>query len=95
MPVWLWIVIFVAALASRPIEVRMWRAGRLSDRALTLLLVGRLPLLALVFAVAEGASVGLGLLLVGISVIPGALMYRHVFNLVRTQKAAPSDIQQR
>jgi hypothetical protein len=38
-------IVIVLALASRPIEVRLWRSGRISTRTLMLLVVGRFPVL--------------------------------------------------
>ena len=40
---WLIVALFVLAIVSRPIEVRLWRRGRISDRTTALLLLGRLP----------------------------------------------------
>jgi hypothetical protein len=48
MPLWLLASILFAYLAAPIVELRLWRAGRLSDRAVTGLLVARMPVLLLV-----------------------------------------------
>lgn len=82
---WLVLLIIVAAVASRPIEVRLWRAGRLSDRTLTLLLLGRLPVVAGLFVLLGG---GLSLpivFVIAISLLPSLVLYKFVLDLVRRQ----------
>ena len=83
MEVWLPIVVIVAALASRPIEVALWRIGRLSDRALALLLVGRFPLLVGLLSVMDNVALPLTILLVAIGVLPCVIAYPLVHDLVR------------
>jgi len=48
------IVLLLALVVTRPLEERRWRAGRLSDRAATWLVVGRIPVLALGFGLIVG-----------------------------------------
>jgi hypothetical protein len=91
MPWWWWIVAIALVVASRPIEARLWRAGRLSDRAVAILLLSRLPLIALLVIVSQGAPPAVGLFLLGISVVPGLLAYRWVLALVRGQHAQAAD----
>jgi hypothetical protein len=43
MPAWLIVVLLIAYLAAPFVEVRLWRAGRLSDRAVTVLMLARFP----------------------------------------------------
>jgi hypothetical protein len=83
---WLVVVIVVVFVASRPIEARLWRAGRLSDRATALLVLGRIPALVLVACVFEGASLVLTLSLVALTVAPAALFYRFLMNLLAEQR---------
>jgi hypothetical protein len=83
MPTWLGLLIVILAVASRPIEVRLWRAGRLSDRTVTLLILGRFPLLTAVSVVTLGGSLPLGLVLIGAALLPGVLFYRHLLRMVR------------
>ena len=90
MPTWGWVVVVVIAIASRPIEVRLWRAGRISDRALAILLLARFPLLTLFAVVAQGIFDALGLLLLGISLLPGLLAYRWLLGMVREQRSNPN-----
>jgi hypothetical protein len=84
-PVWVWAVVLVLALASRPIEVRLWRAGRLSDRAVTILALSRMPLLSLFAAIALGASLPVAALVMAASLVGPILFYRFTLDLVREQ----------
>jgi len=79
------LLVVVAAVASRPIEVRVWRAGRLSDRTMTLLLFGRFPLVVASFTVLSGGSLLMTLLLVGISALPGLFLYRFMVGFIHDQ----------
>ena len=60
-----------ALIATRPLEEGRWRAGRLSDRASARLLVARLPLFALAWALVVGlpplACAGMGLIALGLA----------------------------
>lgn len=79
------ILIVGIALMSRPIEVRLWRARRLSDRKLALLLIGRFPLIVGLFAALAGASLPMIVLLVAVSLLPGLFLYRWTLGLVEEQ----------
>lgn len=79
---WWTIVLIVLAVASRPGEVHLWRTGRLSHRVLTLLLVGRFPLLVGLFALFSGAPLGLTALVIAIALLPTVLMYPLVRSFV-------------
>ena len=82
---WVTLLVIVVAVASRSIEVRLWRAGRLSDRALTLLMLGRFPALTAIFALLLGGSLQMTLLLVAISVLPGLFLYRYMLGAIHDQ----------
>jgi hypothetical protein len=43
MPVWLVGILLIAYLAAPIVELRLWRAGRLSNRAVAVLLPARMP----------------------------------------------------
>jgi hypothetical protein len=88
LPLWLGLLLLVIAVASRPIEVRLWRANRISDRALVILLLGRLPVIVAIAAAAAQAPAILGLLVVGASLIAPVLFYRFTLQLVRDQSVA-------
>jgi hypothetical protein len=88
MDLWLVILIVVIALASRPIEARLWRAGRLSDRKLTMLLIGRFPLLVGLVAALSGASLAVVLLTVATSLLSGLFLYRFALGLVQERSAS-------
>jgi hypothetical protein len=81
----MFVVILVIAVASRPVEVRLWRAGRITDRTLTLLMLGRFPVLVALLAVLGGMSPGFTAVLVGLTALPGLLLYRWFLGLVREQ----------
>jgi hypothetical protein len=86
MPWWLTVALLVLFVASRPIEARLWRAGRLSDRATTLLLLGRMPAMVLFVSLVQGGSLWLTLLLLLGTLLPAALFYRFVMNLLAEQR---------
>lgn len=87
MPTLLWVPILVLAVASRPIEVRLWRAGRLSDRAVTVLLLARFPLLVAVGVLATSGPVLLDLVLVGLSIFLSLLGYPFLLGIVRERSS--------
>jgi hypothetical protein len=84
-PLWIGAVLLIATLASRPIEVRLWRAGRISDRALTILLLARLPVVSLVAGVLAGGSLPIVGLIVCATALGPVLAYRHFLGIVREQ----------
>lgn len=86
MQTWLGILILLVAVASRPIEVRLWRAGRISDRTVTILVLGRLPILVAIAALATGGPTLLTAALIGVSLSVPALFYRWTLALVREQR---------
>jgi len=69
MPIWLGLLIVLIAVASRPIEVRLWRAGRISDRTVTILVLGRLPIFVAIAAIATGGPTWLTAALIGVSLV--------------------------
>ena len=87
MPWWLVLALLVVFVASRPVEARLWRAGRLSDRTTTVLMLGRMPALALVVCVAQGASALLTAGIVAITLLPMAVFYRFFMGLLAEQRA--------
>ena len=84
---WLVVALLVVFVASRPIEARLWRAGRLSDRTTTILIVGRMPALVLVACVAQGASALLTAGLIAVSLLPMAIGYRFFMSILAEQRA--------
>jgi hypothetical protein len=88
MDLWLVILIVAIAVASRPIEARLWRAGRLSDRKVTMLLIGRFPLLVGLVAVLSGASLPVVLFAVGTSLLSGLFLYRFALGLAQERSAS-------
>ena len=75
-------VIFSATI-TRPIEVQLWRMGRLSDRATALLLVSRFPVVAFLFGVILGGSLPRMIILTLLAVIPAVFFYAKVLDVLR------------
>lgn len=80
-------VVLLAFLVTRPLEIRLWEAGRISDRVGALLLVGRLPLFVALIAVVIGASPEVFLLVVAASAVGPVLLYRHVLRFLDDEAA--------
>jgi hypothetical protein len=91
MPTWLGLVIVVVLVASRPIEARLWRAGRISDRTVTILLLGRFPFVVGIAALATGGLTALTAALIAIAVLLPLIFYRYTLSLVREQSAKQGD----
>ena len=69
------VALMILLVASRPFEVRAWRAGRISDRTAAILILGRFPLIGLLVGVFSGAGIPATALLVGLMAIPAVLLY--------------------
>lgn len=78
-------MVIFAATISRPIEVQLWRLGRLSDRATALLLVGRLPVVAFLFGVIFGGSLPRTIILTLLAVLPVVFFYPIVLDALRDE----------
>ena len=87
MPWWFVVVVLIVFLASRPMAARLWRAGRLSDRTTTILVLGRMPALVLVVCVAQGAAPLLTAGLIAASLLPMAPFFRFAMNLLAEERA--------
>jgi hypothetical protein len=85
---WLFLGVVVIFLASLPIEVRLWRAGRMSDRTLTVLILGRFPVLVAVFSLAVGLSPGSMAVLVAVTALPGLALHPWILGIVRERPRA-------
>jgi Kef-type K+ transport system membrane component KefB len=70
------IAVLILFVATRPIETRLWRAGRLSDRGLAIAILVRFPLLGLAFGVLSGAGLPSTLVLVALMSIPAVALFR-------------------
>ena len=87
MPTWAWLPIVVLLLASRPIEARLWRAGRISDRTVTALLLARFPIVVAVGTLGFGGWSALAIAFVGLAVLATAPFYGLVLGIIRQQAA--------
>jgi hypothetical protein len=81
------VAVLILFVASRPLEVRMWRAGRLSDRAAAFLILVRFPLIGLAAGALGGAGLPATVLLVALMSIPGLLLYRWTLRRIREAHA--------
>jgi len=72
-----------AMVATRPLEERRWRAGRISDRTTTLLVLGRLPVLIGGFALITGRPLPVLVGMTLIAVLVAAVLYPLVLGRVR------------
>jgi hypothetical protein len=73
------------AVISRPIEVRLWRARRISDRTLAILSLARFPVVAFLFGLILDASVPALLLITALAFVPGLLFYRFMLGVIHEQ----------
>jgi hypothetical protein len=80
-------LVIVAAVISRPVEARLWRAGKLSDRTTAILLLGRFPVMVFLFAVISGGASLLVLVVTALAGLPALAFYRFTLGLLREQKA--------
>ncbi len=80
-----WLTLLILVVTSRLIEVRQWRAGRLSDRAPTVPFLARFPVMVALSALVLGASPLFFLFVVAIALVPGALVYRWFMGIVEEQ----------
>jgi hypothetical protein len=84
---WLVAILLVAYLAAPVVELRLWRAGRLSDRAVTALLLARFPVLFGVMWLASGAHLEtLAIVVLGV-IIVWKLFYGWLLSAVRDKRA--------
>jgi len=83
------IALLIVLVASRPFEVRAWRAGRLSDRSAAILIVARFPLIGLAVGIFSGVNVATIVALVVLMSIPALLLYRWTLNRIRKAHLEP------
>lgn len=81
------VLILLGFLATRPLEIRLWQAGRIPDRLAALLLVGRLPLFVAVMALVGQASPGVFLIAVAASAVGPLLLYRRALRFLDDEAA--------
>jgi len=78
-------VLLVASPATLLIASRLWRGRRLSDRTMTILIVGITPALVFAFGLIQGSSVPFTLGTTALVLLPGLALYRNVVELIREQ----------
>ena len=76
-------LVIVVAVISRPIEVRLWRAGRITDRTLAIVSLARFPILAFVFGLIVGASIEMVVLITAVAIVPALMFYRVMLDLIQ------------
>jgi hypothetical protein len=79
------VLVILGAVASRPLEARRWRAGRISNRTTTVLLLGRFPVVCCLFGLILGAPLPLVVGITVLALVPTALFYRFTLGLLREQ----------
>lgn len=72
------VVVVVVAIVARPIAVRLWLEGMISDRALFVASVARFPALVFVFGLILRVPLPPLFLLTVLSLVPGLLFSRVV-----------------
>jgi hypothetical protein len=77
--------IILTAVVIRPVAVRLWRAGLISDRALFVASVARFPALVLAFGFILRVPIPLLIMLTVVSLIPGLLLSRVVHDTIDEQ----------
>ncbi len=82
-------LLIFALVATRPLEERRWRSGRISDRQAAILVVGRLPVLVVGFVVITGRDPLTLLGATAVSVAVAALLYPFVVGRLRREAARP------
>ena len=78
-------LVILAAIVARPIAVRLWLAGMISDRVLFVASVGRFPALAFLFGLILRVPLPLLALITVLSVVPGLLLSRVVRDSIDEQ----------
>jgi hypothetical protein len=79
------VLVILAGVAARPIAVRLWRAGLISDRALFAASVARFPALVFAFGLLLRVPLSIVVLLSVLSLVPGFLLSRVVRDETREQ----------
>jgi hypothetical protein len=87
------IALLIVLVASRPFEVRAWRAGRLSDQWATILIVARFPLIGLAVGIFSGVNVATIVVLVVLMSVPALLLYRWTLNRLRKAHLEPHEFE--
>src|SRR6476620_10875191 len=77
------VAMMILLVATRPFEVRAWRAGRISDRTAAILILGRFPLIGLV----GDAGIPATALLVGLMFVPAILLYGWALRRIQAARA--------
>jgi hypothetical protein len=81
------VLIALSAVLVLLLAAWSWRHGRLSDRGVSIVAVAWAPVTVLVYALVTGASIPFAVLAFVLVALPGALLYRTVFDLIRDQAA--------
>ena len=77
------VVLIVVAVGARPVAVRLWLTGLISDRALFVASVARFPAIVLAFGLILRVPLPLLLLLTLLSLVPGLLFSRVVHDAIQ------------
>jgi hypothetical protein len=80
-------LLILAFPAITLMAARFWRAGRLSDRAMTNVAIGLVPALILAYGLIQGSSLPFALAMAALVLAPGLVLYRIIFDLIREQRS--------
>ena len=83
------LLLMVVGVLVLPIAARIWRAGRLSDRAITTVVIAWAPTLAFVYGLIQGSGVLFILAISALLLAPGLALHRVILDLIREQGALP------
>ena len=87
------VLVIVAAVISRPVAVRLWLAGVISDRTLFVASVVRFPAVVLAFGLILRLPIPVLVMITLLSLVPGLLFSRVVHEQIQrrpTRRCGPS-----
>jgi hypothetical protein len=77
------IALLTLLVVTRPFETRAWQAGRISDRTLAILILGRFPLLGIAAGIVGGANLAVIVALFVVMSIPAIVLYGWTVRRIR------------
>ena len=76
-------LVMIVAVASRALELRLWRSGRISDAAAAALVLARFPIVCFLFGLILGTPPPLLVAISVLATIPGVVAYRSTVSHLR------------
>jgi hypothetical protein len=87
MQVVLLVILAAGLVVSLPVELGLWRAGRISDRITAILLITRFPTLSFLATLIVGLSLQRSAEGAFFSLLPGLVLYPYVHGRLREETA--------